>query len=227
VHDVGKGWLFDMGGIYNLGGAPGTVVRFNKIHDVRSNDLGAIGLYFDEGSSHVLAECNLIYNIQGDAFRQNYGEENVLRNNIIAFGKRSQLDRVSEDGGMYFTVERNIFYFTEGGVLGGQWGDGRYRMLANLYWNPRGTPLCFMQWSMQWSWEQWRERGNDNGGMIADPRFVAPDRGDFSLGDDSPAFKIGFVPFDLSQVGPREGKRNTMSDTKPKHTGATWLGICK
>ena len=199
IYDIGRGWLYDMGGIYLLGKAPGTVVRYNRIHDIRSDDGGAVGLYFDEGSSNVIGECNLIYRVQGDAFHQNYGEENVLRNNIFAFGTRSQLARGREDGGIYFTAEHNIVYFDEGELLGWQWTDDNWRMRSNLYWNIAERELRFGQWS----WQEWRARGNDDGGLVADPEFADPKNGDFTLRHDSPAVHVGFVSFDLSQVGPR------------------------
>jgi len=39
--------------------------------------------------------------------------------------------------------------------------------------------------------------------VIADPLFVDPDKGDFTLKPDSPALKMGFQPIDVSKVGPR------------------------
>ena len=199
VYDAGKGWLYDMGGIYLLGRAPGTIVRFNKIHDIRSDDGGAVGLYFDEGSSNVVGEYNLIYRVQGDAFHQNYGEENILRNNIFAFGTRSQLARGREDGGMYFTAAHNIIYFEEGVLLGWKWTDENWRMRSNIYWDARNLPIKFARWS----WEEWRRRGNDGGGLIADPKFADPAGGNFALLPDSPAVDVGFIQFDLSPIGPR------------------------
>ena len=37
----------------------------------------------------------------------------------------------------------------------------------------------------------------------ADPLFVNPEQGDFTLRSESPALALGFQPIDLSQVGPR------------------------
>jgi hypothetical protein len=69
----------------------------------------------------------------------------------------------------------------------------------NLYWQEGGGEVRFGPES----WEQWRARGMDEGSLVADPLFVDPARRDFRLKPDSPALKIGFEPFDLSQVGPR------------------------
>ena len=42
---------------------------------------------------------------------------------------------------------------------------------------------------------------NEAGSVIADPKFVAPERHDYRLAEDSPAPELGFVPFDASQAG--------------------------
>ena len=50
-----------------------------------------------------------------------------------------------------------------------------------------------------------KARGYDLFSVVADPKFADPEHGDFTLAPDSPAFDIGFVPIDLSTVGPRQG----------------------
>ena len=48
----------------------------------------------------------------------------------------------------------------------------------------------------------WQELGLDRHSLNEDPLFVDPDNGDFALRPDSPAFKLGFKPIDVSEVGP-------------------------
>jgi hypothetical protein len=50
---------------------------------------------------------------------------------------------------------------------------------------------------------EWRARGLDARTITADPRFVDLEHDDYTLRPDSPAFKVGFVPLDLLQVGLR------------------------
>jgi hypothetical protein len=72
----------------------------------------------------------------------------------------------------------------------------------NLYFNPKAKieQLKFAGAS----WQEWQDRGKDRNSVYADPRFVAPEKGDFQLRADSPAFELGFQPIDVSQVGPRK-----------------------
>jgi hypothetical protein len=51
------------------------------------------------------------------------------------------------------------------------------------------------------SWKMWQEQGEDEGSVIADPQFVDATKLGWQLKPTSPAFKLGFKPVDLSQVG--------------------------
>lgn len=46
-----------------------------------------------------------------------------------------------------------------------------------------------------------RTDGVDTHSVAVDPLFVDPANGDFRMNPDSPALKMGFVPFDISKVG--------------------------
>ena len=51
------------------------------------------------------------------------------------------------------------------------------------------------------TFQQWQDAGHDAGSIIADPMFVNVENFDFRLKPDSPAFKVGFKPFDYSRAG--------------------------
>jgi hypothetical protein len=51
-------------------------------------------------------------------------------------------------------------------------------------------------------WEAWQELGMDKHSLIADPLFVDPDKDDYRLRPDSPAFKLGFQPIPVEKIGP-------------------------
>jgi hypothetical protein len=101
----------------------------------------------------------------------------------------------------------------------------------NLYWDVTrpGDPLVyrFSPWkggevTFDWGYKggdaadprvrlfslaEWRRTGQDRHSAVADPGFADPRSGDFTLPDDSPARALGFVPLDLSDVGPRPKDR--------------------
>ncbi len=199
IYNIGRGLLSDMGGIYTLGLQPGTRLRYNLIHDVESYSYGGWGLYTDEGSTDILLENNVVYNTKTGGFHQHYGRDNIIRNNIFAFSREGQIIRSREEDHVSFTFERNIVYFDTGKLLGGRWTNGNFRLDNNLYWDTSGAELDFVGKTLV----QWQAQGYDQHSLIADPLFVDPDKRNFTLKPDSPAFELGFEPIDLSNVGPR------------------------
>jgi parallel beta-helix repeat protein len=206
VHHIGQGRLSDMGGIYTLGVQPGTVIRSNIFHDIAAYRYGGWGIYLDEGSTSIVVENNLVYRTTHGGFHQHYGKENVIRNNIFAFGRDAQIQRTRIEPHRSFTFEHNIVYWKEGKLLAGDWGKMQAVFDRNLYWHVGGGPIRFAGLS----WDQWRRKGMDRHSLYADPRFVNPENGDFQLRDASPAGKIGFRPLDLSSVGKREAEKRGM-----------------
>lgn len=194
VHDIGRSMLADMGGVYTLGTCTGTVIRNNVFHDIWSSTYGGWAIYFDEGSTGVVAENNLAYRCKSNGFHQHYGKDNTLRNNVFALNHEAQIARTRKEDHFTLLFDRNIVYWTEGKLLSGNWDGNQFRWEKNLFWNPAGTKGLP---------EKWKEQGLDQESVIADPLFVNPEKGDFTLKPDSPALKMGFQPIDVSKVGPR------------------------
>ena len=53
------------------------------------------------------------------------------------------------------------------------------------------------------TWSEWQKSGQDVHSVIADPEFANPAVLNFSVPAASPARKAGFVPIDLTPLGPR------------------------
>ena len=111
-----------------------------------------------------------------------------------------QVERTRIEGHKSFIFRRNIVYYDRGNLLGRRWESPSAEFDHNLYWDASGRPVTFAGTSLK----EWQAMGMDGGSLIADPLFANPKKEDFRLRPGSPAFRIGFEPFDLSGVGPRE-----------------------
>ena len=146
IHDLGKGVLSDMGGIYLLGHACGTRLRYNHIHDIDCRRYGGWCMYTDEGSTDVLMESNLCYRANRDPFHQHYGRNNTLRNNILAYGGDAVLAYGKPEDHLGLTFERNILLSHDTPILRkatpDRWTPGQTVFRRNLYWCETG-PATF------------------------------------------------------------------------------------
>jgi len=220
IHELGHGWLSDMGGIYTLGVQPGTVIRGNLIHDVERATYGGWAIYLDEGSSHIVVEGNISYNTTSESFHTHYGRENIVRNNIFAFATDGLVALNRAEDHLAFTFERNLL-ITDGSPL----YNGGYRCRLdtphfssdlNLLWQTDGQPPTSLNRGVagaddpdggRLSVEQMQALGYDRHSRVADPHAANLAARDFTLAPDSPAFALGFIPIDLSDVGPRARER--------------------
>ena len=209
IYNIGRGVLSDMGGIYHLGVAPGTRIRFNHIHDVASRGYGGWGIYTDEGSTDVLIESNLVYDTSVSGFHQHFGRRNIIRNNIFAFGQKGQIQITRLEPEQFaLTFEQNIFYADHPVMLmPNKRAFDHLEVIArcvrtdrNLYFTTSTKKPDFGGMS----WAAWKKLGNESEGMIANPLFLDPEQRDFTLDPASPAFTLGFVPFDSKQAGRRQ-----------------------
>ena len=199
IHHLGWGQLSDMGGIYTLGLSPGTQLCRNRIHDVLSYAYGGWGLYTDEGSTGILMQNNVVYRVKDGAFHQHYGRDNTVVNNVLALSATyGQIRRSRQEEHNSFTLQRNIIYGRGVPMLGGGWSNGNFKLDANCYWDAAGGPPGFPGGL---SFAQWQAKGQDVHSVIADPKFVDPEKLDFALQPDSPALKLGFQPIDTGTIG--------------------------
>jgi hypothetical protein len=231
IHDIGQGVLSDMGGVYLLGVQPGSVVRGNHVHDVKAAGYGGWAIYPDEGSSHLVIEDNVAHDTSGHVFHQHYGNENVVRNNVFAFGREGTvaLSRgPSWNGGrgrLALTLLRNVLVSDRSPVIAtGLSGDAAaiaaqrpFDSDLNLLWDASGEAPRLGDGQgaghgglrKAYAFPQWQALGLDRHSVVADPGFVDAARRDLRLRPDSPALLLGFEPIDLSDVGPRpKGRRD-------------------
>jgi parallel beta-helix repeat protein len=209
VERVGQGKLSDMGGFYTLGPQPGTVIRNNLFRDVQSYRYGGWALYTDEGSTGIVVENNVAYRCKDAGFHQHYGRDNVIRNNLLAWNENHSVmrTRVEEHRSFWFT--NNVVIARSGTLLGSSWGGttNQFWSDGNVWFDTRlGTEAAKYQFAGK-PWAAWQARGQDSHSVVADPQLVDPDRPELGLKPDSPAFRLGFRPIDLRDVGPRPKQR--------------------
>lgn len=202
IHDIGKGELADMGGVYTLGASEGTAVSNNVIHGVHSYSYGGWGLYADEGSRGAVFENNIVYDTDDASFHLHYGRDNILRNNILVDSSLGQIAVTKGEDHRSLVCERNVVVWTAGDAFVKYKGTtserARVDWRSNVWWRVDGVA----QFNGT-SFVEWRERVGDIGSVFADPQFRDWRARDFTLDARSPALVIGFRPFDHSLAGRR------------------------
>ena len=201
--------LGDMAGIYTLGiqgptadapdqSLPRTIIRNNFFHDIAGRTI-AWGIYFDEGSTGIVAENNLVLRTTHGSFHQHYGRDNTVRNNILAMGRDAQLWRTRREEHNSFTISNNIVVGDSDIWLNGDWSD-HFVLQKNLYWRTGGKPIVFPGAR---DFAAWQAAGYDAGSVVDAPRLNLDDPKHPRIGNESAAAVVGFAAFDISTVGPR------------------------
>ena len=205
IYNIGNGWLSDMGGIYTLGIQPDTVLSGNVIYNVGcyggDTGYGGWGIYLDEGSSGILVENNLAYDCSSQCFHQHYGEDNMIRNNIFAFGGDGimKISRREEHNSLYFY--NNILYGEDVPMYFNTTKENWFTDNGNIYWDTKHKGNVYSDESTKIG-ERYNivtmvARGYYNNATFADPGFMDADKRNFTLAINSPAIEAGFEPFDI------------------------------
>jgi len=101
--------LSDGGGIYSLGFQPGSVLSGNHIHDVPLNAGRAEsnGMFLDEGTTDIVIEGNLIYNIARSPLRFHKAGKNLVRDNGLGVKGSLPLVRYNATNSKNITLKDN------------------------------------------------------------------------------------------------------------------------
>lgn len=77
---------------------------------------------------------------------------------------------------------------------------------SNLIWHC-GLPVNVAINGKSIKWKDWQKEGYDAHSVVSDPLFVDPDKDDYRLKPDSPAFKLGFKAIPVEKIGPYKDER--------------------
>lgn len=205
IHDIGKGVMADMGGVYTLGTSHGTRIHDNVIHNVKSSSYGGWATYNDEGSEGISWYNNLCYDCSSDLYHMHYGRHNTVRNSIFIADKNGDVAISIPSKTVSVVFDANIFVSRgEGNALRTDkleaplsQGTDNAVFTRNLWYKPDGK-LYFGAFNEFWNWQH---HGRDFDGAVGDPKFVDLANGDYRLQPDSPALRLGFRPFDYTRAG--------------------------
>ena len=201
IYNIGNGWLSDMGGIYTLGIQPDTVIRENIIYNVGCDEgaygYGGWGIYLDEGSSEILVEKNLVYDCSSQTFHQHYGKDNMIRNNIFAFGGEGQFRITRREDHNSLFLYNNIFVGDDTPMYWETIALNWFKDDNNLYWDYSTFGKTVHSGPSTNIFESENilgmyGRGYYNNAILADPLFKDAENRDFTLAENSPAFDGGF-----------------------------------
>ena len=206
IYNIGNGWLSDMGAIYTLGIQPDTVIRGNVIYNVGCDEgrygYGGWGVYLDEGSSGILVENNLVYDCSSETFHQHYGKDNVVRNNIFAFGGEGAFLITRKEDHNSLTLTNNILVVDNALIHPFTPEKDQFIDDSNLYWDYTnggnvysGDSLGFFE---RMTLVIMTAKGYYNNAVYADPLFRNAANRDFTLAENSPALETGFEPFEYN-----------------------------
>ena len=192
---------------------------------MRCRNYGGWGIYLDQGSSHVIVEDNVVHDCSHQAFHVNYGRENVVRNNIFAFGGESQVAVTKPEAHRAFSFQRNIVVGSGTPAFAGRQDHRDIRNLVvdselNLFWDLEPVPGALfagnggyregMRWELRERLDDvWREAGRDLRSVVADPGFADLAARDFRVTPDGPAAELGIRVPDPSRAGPRPEELRT------------------
>ncbi|MFC1738871.1 hypothetical protein ACFL1G_07485 [Planctomycetota bacterium] len=183
-----------------------TNIRYNFIREQVSDFLpyGAsnLGIDMDDGSANFHVYNNLVI---GAGVQNREGSHRIIENNILINPNRGVSYHVGNtNSGDKFV--RNIvvqnsdftFFYILLQTDEAPWVD---EMDYNVFSGKAKFAARSAGSFTAESFEDWQKLGFDKHSVFADPMFVDPANGDYNVKPDSPALKLGFKNFDVSNAG--------------------------
>ncbi len=189
------------------------VINNNLIHDVYADGerCPGWGIYLGCETRDTKVTNNVVYRTLENVHVWYFDRNILIENNVFVGSRKCQVNYQNPAHLKHenITFRRNIVYCTEtGGHLYDISGErslpveSDYNIMFSTIGCVLNDPIIKGLPGVQ-SFADWKKRGLDANSITADPLFVDLKNNDYSLKPESPAFKVGFKPVDLSQVGLR------------------------
>lgn len=195
IHQLGQGYLSDLGGIYTLGELSGSTIRGNMVFDITAypySRAGAWGLYADAASSDILFQGNMVYRTTSGGFHENFGRDNVVKDNVFAFGQKAQIELTKAEPRSSLTLTHNVVVTDGVPFFRGDWLHARAELHDNLYFDLSSNPSF---WLLGVNFSDWQKMGFDRNSRYIDPGFADLRHGNFATHSGAPWDWNGEPPF--------------------------------
>ncbi|MCC4831807.1 right-handed parallel beta-helix repeat-containing protein [Shewanella sp. 10N.7] len=206
--------LGDGNAIYIRGAGKGNIIKANYVHHLVAPMIMQAAIRTDGGQTDTLITENIIYKCtsQGLLIKLNNRAINNYVIDIIAppRGYYVSLREGPMTGG---ALKNNIFYSTKDNCRfvdelpageGRTSEDRRGRALAKAADGDTDNNIYYCAADMSIATkhlENHQKQNIDMNALATDPMFVDPANGNFALKPNSPAFKLGIEPIDMSRIG--------------------------
>jgi len=190
------------------------VIRNNLIHDIWAVPGGigspGWGIYLGCKTRNTLIENNVVYRAQSGQMIWFMNRNNTFYNNIFVDGPGYQIQYSNNSDAYHHNIRflRNIIYYSDpdASLYSFEYSSGRSMPSEsdyNLIFHAKNQDLKILGLPGVETFEDWQKLGFDTHSIVADPLFADPENNDYTLKPESPAFKLGIKPIDLTNVGLR------------------------
>jgi len=207
IYDVMKN-INDGGGLFVRDA--NIIIRNNRIHAGYSfsDRCPGWGIYLGCETRDTIVENNVVYRAR-EIVHVWYSDRNItMENNIFVDGEWDQINYQNPHDRRHENIRllRNIICYKKPNTALFLLSHERSVPVEsdyNVFFCADGK-LIIRGISGIENFDDWQKKGFDVHSVVADPMFVDPANDDYSLKPDSPAFKLGFKPIDISEVGIRK-----------------------
>ena len=191
--------LRDGGAIYIYEGK-NIIVRGNFARNIAAvyDDYGTCAYYLDERSENCLVENNLSVNI-GWPSHNHKAKNNTIRNNFFIVDRDDIETRLEFNMSNDFVFEKNMVYTTGPLIIRNREAITTFK--ENVIFSEQGPVKCHKlnQYDAVATYPLEAMHSN----VLSDPLLIDYKKGIVRLSPDSPAFKLGIKPIDVSSAGRR------------------------